>query len=1527
MNRLLARVLTVSIVLGALIAACTPASAKGFMYAGKRKKINCAVLLVNKVGGGNNEAQINEVGNLFFWLDRHPLKPSGWTFDNPFSPASPSTGLGKDNPAYWTIQLAASSSLSRFNVLYFPASGEFELSDQDREKLRRYVDNGGVLWIDNANPTTSPLDFNDTFFIRNFKFQSQTGNEVPANRHHPLISMPYWLTEMEVASLGVAPGKCVCYAGYDPLKNWGSYSNPPTDFEVLFPVVENTMGLSNNRRLASVAANAYGSGFIVATANYVGRGCNALSPEYAVPNYKFAYNVVSWASSFMTLRKDPRHTGASIDAIGGTKLVEHWSLTPAEPPIGGSGEGMNSSPVIYKNVAFYTSGGSVFAVDVFPSEDLDQDGNPDDGLQLSAHPAGLDFKGQDVVWMWSLTGGTGGVLSSPTVASIMNPEDPGMAIDVVLVMSSSGDVFMLTAFPSNPEGRLLDSTSVLAGPLPTAPTTNPTPPIYVNGWIYAVGGDGRLYAHNPAVTAWNSAGSGRSAADHWAVPTQFGDPRATSTPRSGPSFGFVKNDSSGAVVGMVYWFVSAVTGEGVTSASNNDFVYGIPVYVAHDRLKPKQMDQAGLVYQCRITYKDANISATPAPKVWIRTATSNTRLPDSEIEYDPSLPGVLTLRPSNPIPPDALVYAEYALDYTNTGVQQLILPRIRAQLEPRSSTASGVPETIIVGTPAMGVDGMLFLNAKRNATSGGNSGGSIYGLFNDGSTQVTRWSYLLHSGCDIPGAPGIDATRVPGVVVDKITGEPMRDPQPVGSPAVSGDKVFALVRGAGGSGPAAALLCFKASPSFVIQIMENAGYDANGQPIKRPKSLVNRANGRNMAVKVWQPNMFGALDPAGLQPLLSAQPVPPHMVDYDRGTIVFNNFDALKLRGVGLDVDVALTNIFSPSLPVWVYLDNVEVPIDYNTWGPAKALGLVGAPATSDSVDLSQWNNLLWYYIIPEYNGAQPTDVCSSPVVIGNTVYFSASYGSNEILFALNADTGENSGGPTSQKPIWQQLIPGGRLEGGSNVSVAASNGILLVSAGDGLHAFNNATTLVADSNRLVELDGAGEIAWSVDSISWPAAVPSSSSSVVARRSGAVNKPTRAKYINNGDIVLVNTGANQVCRIDKNGWVNFSAFGSSTGSMWFVRWMYDKFCDPANLLRPGQPQQLRSPTDAVFWQELEYVPGATSSDKDPYMLVVHCLVADSGNHRIIDLVYRIRGNNIVDRFGAPIDPMHIAPERYDQASGFLLPELNWVTKTDSMNERYSYDCIQIVGGDTIWAAISNYRTGTNLEPPSGVETGQGLGGAIVAIGYRTRTGFDSPWNYASDGSGEIIARCDRVNWGSMMAVSNPRYFQVIESGGNRSLLICDNNGVYMADIPAGGGVPVVSRGLRDADYRRMARQLVQSDGLQIPSPGNGLGAPLYATCVQELPNGNWLITNGYSGTDKMPIGGTSYSGPANQFKGEIFEFNPYADAGTSPIGWYSPKLVVPETAPGSGVFDPEYRKQTLDNSYILQQPRSALRMF
>ena len=109
----------------------------------------------------------------------------------------------------------------------------------------------------------------------------------------------------------------------------------------------------------------------------------------------------------------------------------------------------------------------------------------------------------------------------------------------------------------------------------------------------------------------------------------------------------------------------------------------------------------------------------------------------------------------------------------------------------------------------------------------------------------------------------------------------------------------------------------------------------------------------------------------------------------------------------------------------------------------------------------------------------------------------------------------------------------------------------------------------------------------------------------------------------------------------------------------YIRWMWDKFSDPQHLLRPGQPTQLNDPTDALYWQEWE---GGN--------LVQHCLVADSGNHRILDLVYRFA----TDTNGNPtwLLAMNMADTQPDPASGFYIPELNWVTATDSVNERYVY---------------------------------------------------------------------------------------------------------------------------------------------------------------------------------------------------------------------------------------------------------------
>lgn len=1497
-------------------ASVMPADAGAHLYAGRRKTINCGVVVIDRA-----KQPLAEVGNLFFLLDRRTdLKPAGWSFDNPLAPYSASTGQGKDNPAYWEVDLTTATNLSRMHVLYFPASGTLKLTDQQREALRRFVDGGGVLWVDNSGTPGGALTFDDSFFLTNFSFNNANGRDVPTDRHHPLLSTPYWINEMEVGGLGANPGRYDCMPGYDPGVSWGMMDRP-TSFDILFTVVKNT---GTDR--PSVAANAYGSGRIVATANYVGKGCYAYYP-YEQPNLKFAYNVMAWASSFTALRKDPRHSGASIDTVGGAKLLEHWSLPDAPP-----NRGAESSPVIHKNVVFYSSGNTLFALDVFPSEDLDQDGNPDDGLP--DNKAAPKYKGADIIWTWE----GDGELSSPTVASAQDPVSGESAIEAVLVTSSAGAIHMLEAFPVDSSGRLAGQTRPIVPPYTKVPPTGQlNPPLYINGWVYALGGDGRMYAWNPALQAWNAAGANRNARYEWNVPTEFGLPGEASSgradPRRGPHYGFVKNDSSGAVVGMVYWFAGPWETAGAMRAERNDFVYGVPVYVSNDRLKPKRTSSVLPDTECDINYRSGNISADPPPIVWIRLPTGvNQYQTVNADDLNKTLlgvnsPGTIILRGVT-LEPGAMVYASYALDYApmQAHVLQMALPRVRAPLKPSSRDlgaggGAATPPTEITGTPAMGPSNMLYINAKRSGV-----GGSVYGILNDGTRQVTRWNYVLHP--EISGLPEIgdgwskflqplragDPTfpDLFGVITMRDSAGnivSMQDPQVKSSPAVSGDKVFVTVSGADGSG---ALVCFKANPDFTIRIMENAGYDEGGKPIKRPKSLYNRTTRQNARVRVWQPNlMLGGGTPADMQPMLSAVDITrAEWIDYDRGAITFHDFDTYEIRGTGPNANV--TSTFTPSLPVWVYVDNVAVPIDMNTWGPAaalaKQLGMVIPPETGDCVDLSGWNNLLWYYAIPD------STISSSPVVIGNKVYFIAD---NGFLYALNADTGESLGGAVDAKNVvWQHDLGDGPLGGqDTNLSVAGANGVLVTAGANGLHAFTNATTLVADNNRLVELDGAGEIAWSVDTLTWPSAVPPANAAP-PRRTGQINKPARVRYLAGNELLVVNSGANQVARIDRSGTVGIAAF-SAGPSPKFIRWMYDKFADPKNLLRTGQPTQLQGPTDALLWEEIEPDAGGP-------LLVVHCLVADSGNHRILDLVYRIANGQLLN-------------DVFDPASGYVLPELNWVTKTDSMNQRYVYDCIQLVpesGGAkySVWAAVSNYATGTDLggTPPVG---NQGLGGAIVALGYRKREKPADPWIYSGPGAGEIVARCDRTVWpgGGERPLAVPRFFQVLDKydpQGNmaRFLLICDNYGVYKARIPA-GGPPVVEHALRDDSYRRSERELIWEQDGDVVVCEEGLGAPLVATSVQELPNGNWLIANGYSGNDKMsiPAAGMSFPGAPNRFSGEVFEYEPSSGR----IVWNSPALYTPKAPPNMNPPAPDtgIRRQKLSNSYIMEQPRSALRQF
>jgi hypothetical protein len=308
---------------------------------------------------------------------------------------------------------------------------------------------------------------------------------------------------------------------------------------------------------------------------------------------------------------------------------------------------------------------------------------------------------------------------------------------------------------------------------------------------------------------------------------------------------------------------------------------------------------------------------------------------------------------------------------------------------------------------------------------------------------------------------------------------------------------------------------------------------------------------------------------------------------------------------------------------------------------------------------------------------------------------------------------------------------------------------------------------------------------------------------------------------------------------------------------------------------------------------------------------VHCLIADSGNARILDLVYRVRAGQFVDFEGNPISNAYI-----DHNSGFVVPELNWVTKTDSLNERYAFDCLQLVRvpdsdpvREDIWVASSNYTANGSTLRPDPVLGGAGLGGAILAIAYRTSDG-PGVWNYGGETSGTITARCDRVTLkGKSVPLANPRFIQLVPGATNMALMICDDYGVYQVTLNNSSAPPVIAS-LLEKDYRVIPRKLSADPAApgDTPPPMQ-LQVPLQATSVQMLPTGNWLITNGYSGSN---ADGTM------TFGGETFEFDPAAGA-VDAIPWCSPRL--------QWIKPTNSWKQVTTNTYNLKQPKSAFRQF
>src|SRR5687767_11280251 len=162
-----------------------------FTYSTARRQVRVGIVASEalKVGTNGINGPENPDPYVFYVMEsRRDLKPLGYEFLNPlapavitpeiykrwldrvrtadpaFNPAQPESqvfkvgaNVTKNMGAYWEVNLdsASNEELRQYDLLYLHShKQQISFSADQREKLRRFVDAGGTLWVENAGGMT-----------------------------------------------------------------------------------------------------------------------------------------------------------------------------------------------------------------------------------------------------------------------------------------------------------------------------------------------------------------------------------------------------------------------------------------------------------------------------------------------------------------------------------------------------------------------------------------------------------------------------------------------------------------------------------------------------------------------------------------------------------------------------------------------------------------------------------------------------------------------------------------------------------------------------------------------------------------------------------------------------------------------------------------------------------------------------------------------------------------------------------------------------------------------------------------------------------------------------------------------------------------------------------------------------------------------------------------------------------------------------------------------------------------------------
>lgn len=1511
------------------LAVAAMASAQPQSFAQRGTQIRAGIALIES----SQTATVPSNPTPFVWYNldsNREVKPAGWNIYNPVAPAQATQAIvdrwtllagavgggapalyeriTKRNAAYWEIRLSTASEaqLSQLDVLLVNASGEVSLNPAEREKLRNFVDRGGVLWVEVANINEANFDtlYSTNGFPLPFTVGSAGAGVGNLDTFHPVLNYPYGfnITNLNYLNNG-GVGKFVSQA--TPAGD-AALLSPSTnaDWFKLKPVV--IQGGS-----ATMMVGRIGDGFMVVTSRNAAAFLNQIRTSGGyVPNNqyysvdprggldqgshvlgKLAINMISLGSSSEQPGNGSRKSGGSPIDIG-APLLKRYSTTP----IAGLDHGAknNFPAAAFKGLTVVSANNGILVYDANPKNDLDGDGNADDGVQ--DYSLGTDL---DLVWTSVVLAGP---ISAPTCTEVAQPV--GQPVDQILVTIADGSVVAFNAFPVNGAGQILPGphAAAYAVPPPAAVTAvntgeighGPYAPTIHEGLGYVTTNPG---APTPTGQVWvfdPANGSGlTTGAQRWLV----GDPFAPAIQQisAPPTVGYIPiADNSGGLDKVVY----VPTRPGSTLAGPNAGIYSLWAGVRGESPIAITPGAATLTITTRASQRGLWV-VTGGGSLGVKVSVlrpngdplTNAEL-DALFNGGPiqSSPGVLdiTYDPTLWLAGYS-VRVDYAIDWGRGAAasQSILRGNIFLPDDPGNRRT-------ILGNIAMSNRGTIYVVHSTTSETSGGEGGAFYAFREQGQGAfncVARYdAYRRHTVNLNQSLPQQVDTTVNDndpleLMVPILAGQDERMTFMTG-PVVRGDYVYA------------AAVMRKSGPMPVPFIPFTVLFAFKSEP-EAPEIQVGDLRGGFSLVQQDMVRSPNKSNPDRLNVAGQGQ------YDYIRssGKIRFNNLMTPN-RG-------QINSCFSLSLPVII-----------RSGGSPDQLVYPDANAGS------RWSPLAWYTVMHGFD--QPT----TPVATGGSLFLGGSSSLPElilsgnpmnptgVLFGINADIPERDAFnfPDQARPWNRQAVVlkdngGGNITTNPNIRWPQNQGItsfqvwatrvlqtsmpgtdrtMSVAAGEGglfatggalvggygnpglLYGFSKADFVVADEGRLGRYDPAGNPIFATDMTSNSGVDVSVGGTSSVR---PIQRPIRAYPVGVNDLAVVDPATNRVIRID--------GAGRELRSIESFR------LDPASgiSLEANEPLTLNNPRDvAVFTEYVANPTGVSGPQALEYW--VHYVIADAGNRRIIDIIdrYSVGANRVVG------DIIQVGQDRQ-------LGVLRWHSPAEYSGKRFEYNAITRsfdanTGRYFYIAGIGNAtpaRVDVGLDTPAGTlprETKDGNGGIVIfdpinaannavinevavpAVGANTlidpqTVTFVGPNWQGSWSPSNFPAHEKKLSSLTSVTVRN-----VSTAGGPRwAIMFTDATGVYEVVQNVANGPWVVRWMMPNEVYRYL-----RNNGGSPATIFNNNPLALRANYARRLDSGEVLIVNGYVG---RRLDGAEFSGEVVQVDGDInpaagstgFDFN------------------------------------------------------